>query len=305
MKKSNEGSMTLVSMSADNSQDESDGEPSFSTFTAVASTVKFRNLRNRHLKRNPQVKAFERRYTELGPALIPEQKRIDYVLVHRNKFSNEYKDDESKREELSRKEAKRERFESALKKEGFDIQKEVIGDNVFVKLHCPFKRLCAEAEMVKMEMPLHGCINYPEERRNCFWRFIEKYFETDNEMDFVSAPFMMDRINLYEGYEDPTHFFRPAIRSMLVDHILLNIDIRSKDERKDKGSVKRPKEKIESSSCCCLPCVDSKEKDNSGDTKIIIGKDEAVDEKIYIPGKIHSLPYLLMKGVYSVSNDNV
>lgn len=27
-------------------------------------------------------------------------------------------------------------------------------------------------------------------------------------------------------------------------------------------------EKIESSSCCCLPCVDSKEKDNSGDTKI-------------------------------------
>lgn len=156
MKKSNEGSMTLVSMSADNSQDESDGEPSFSTFTAVASTVKFHNLRNRHLKRNPQVKAFERRYTELGPALIPEQKRIDYVLVHRNKFSNEYKDDESKREELSRKEAKRERFESALKKEGFDIQKEVIGDNVFVKLHCPFKRLCAEAEMVKMEMPLHG-----------------------------------------------------------------------------------------------------------------------------------------------------
>nr|XP_011431270.2 anoctamin-4 isoform X4 [Crassostrea gigas] len=310
MKKSNEGSMTLVSMSADNSQDESDGEPSFSTFTAVASTVKFRNLRNRHLKRNPQVKAFERRYTELGPALIPEQKRIDYVLVHRNKFSNEYKDDESKREELSRKEAKRERFESALKKEGFDIQKEVIGDNVFVKLHCPFKRLCAEAEMVKMEMPLHGCINYPEERRNCFWRFIEKYFETDNEMDFVSAPFMMDRINLYEGYEDPTHFFRPAIRSMLVDHILLNIDIRSKDERKDKGSVKRPKEKIESSSCCCLPCVDSKEKDNSGDTKIndtkndeklVIGKDEAVDEKIYIPGKIHSLPYLLMKGVYSDS----
>uniref|UniRef100_K1PX34 Anoctamin n=1 Tax=Magallana gigas TaxID=29159 RepID=K1PX34_MAGGI len=274
MKKSNEGSMTLVSMSADNSQDESDGEPSFSTFTAVASTVKFRNLRNRHLKRNPQVKAFERRYTELGPALIPEQKRIDYVLVHRNKFSNEYKDDESKREELSRKEAKRERFESALKKEGFDIQKEVIGDNVFVKLHCPFKRLCAEAEMVKMEMPLHGCINYPEERRNCFWRFIEKYFETDNEMDFVSAPFMMDRINLYEGYEDPTHFFRPAIRSMLVDHILLNIDIRSKDERKDKGSVKRPK---------------------------VIGKDEAVDEKIYIPGKIHSLPYLLMKGVYSDS----
>lgn len=44
-------------------------------------------------------------------------------------------------------------------------------------------------------------------------------------VDFVSAPFMMDRINLYEGYEDPTHFFRPAIRSMLVNLYILCIVI--------------------------------------------------------------------------------
>lgn len=155
MKKAS-GQVTLSSVSADNSQDDSDGEPSLSSFTAIASTVKFRNLRKRHLKRNPQVKAFERRYTELGPALIPEQKRIDYVLVHKNKYSNGYPNDPSKSMELQKKEEKRERFESSLKKEGFDIQKEIIGENVFVKLHCPFKRLCAEAEMVKLEMPLHG-----------------------------------------------------------------------------------------------------------------------------------------------------
>ncbi|XP_062587980.1 uncharacterized protein LOC134249665, partial [Saccostrea cucullata] len=235
------GRLTLTNMSADNSQDESDGDPPMGSFVAVTSTVRFRNLRKHHLKRNPQVKAFERRYTELGPQLIPEQKRIDYVLVHKNKYSNDYQDDEEKQEELRKKEEKRDRFESALAKEGFDIQKEVIGENVFVKLHCPFKRLCAEAEMVKMEMPLHGCANYPEEAQNCISKFFETYFETDNEMDYVSAPFMMDKINLYEGYEDPTHFFRPAIRSMLVDHILINIDIRTKDEKKDKAGTKKVK----------------------------------------------------------------
>nr|XP_022325224.1 anoctamin-3-like isoform X6 [Crassostrea virginica] len=306
MKKAS-GQVTLSSVSADNSQDDSDGEPSLSSFTAIASTVKFRNLRKRHLKRNPQVKAFERRYTELGPALIPEQKRIDYVLVHKNKYSNEYPNDPSKSMELQKKEEKRERFESSLKKEGFDIQKEIIGENVFVKLHCPFKRLCAEAEMVKLEMPLHGCANYPDEQPNCLNRFLEKYFETDNEMDYVSAPFMMDRINLYEGYEDPTHFFRPAIRSMLVDHILINIDIRTKEEKKDRGTSKKIKVDDESRICGCLGSKSNN--DDSSNSKIndprriktVIDKEQAADEKIYIPGKIHSLPYLLMKGVYTDS----
>ncbi|XP_062567716.1 anoctamin-4-like [Saccostrea cucullata] len=301
------GRLTLTNMSADNSQDESDGDPPMGSFVAVTSTVRFRNLRKHHLKRNPQVKAFERRYTELGPQLIPEQKRIDYVLVHKNKYSNDYQDDEEKQEELRKKEEKRDRFESALAKEGFDIQKEVIGENVFVKLHCPFKRLCAEAEMVKMEMPLHGCANYPEEAQNCISKFFETYFETDNEMDYVSAPFMMDKINLYEGYEDPTHFFRPAIRSMLVDHILINIDIRTKDEKKDKAGAKKVKVDSESGFCSCLPCVGSKQKDGASDTKInendefLIDHADAADEKLYIPGKIHSLPYLLMKGVYTDS----
>lgn len=35
-------------------------------------------------------------------------------------------------------------------------------------------------------------------------------------VDFVSVFFMMDRINLYEGYEDFIYFFRLVIRLMLV-----------------------------------------------------------------------------------------
>ena len=34
--------------------------------TASVSAVKFRKLRNKYLKRNPAIKRFERRYTELG-----------------------------------------------------------------------------------------------------------------------------------------------------------------------------------------------------------------------------------------------
>lgn len=35
-------------------------------------------------------------------------------------------------------------------------------------------------------------------------------------VDFVSVFFMMDRINLYEGYEDFIYFFRLVIRLMFV-----------------------------------------------------------------------------------------
>ena len=40
-------------------------------------------------------------------------------------------------------------------------------------------------------------------------------------VDLVSAPFKMDRIHLYENYEDPTNFFRPSLRSLLVSIIIL------------------------------------------------------------------------------------
>ena len=38
--------------------------------TAVSSVVKFRKLSKKHLKRNPGIKHFERRYTELGMSYL-------------------------------------------------------------------------------------------------------------------------------------------------------------------------------------------------------------------------------------------
>ncbi|KAJ8298155.1 hypothetical protein KUTeg_011494 [Tegillarca granosa] len=127
------------------------------TFMAVSSVVRFRKSRKNMTKRNPRVKVFERRYTELGPLLLPEQRRIDYILVHDKKSSKDV-EDKDKKADLEEKEEKRERFEDALKSEGFNIQHDTIGNNVFVKLHCPFKRLCAEAEIVKLEKALKGVI---------------------------------------------------------------------------------------------------------------------------------------------------
>ncbi|KAK3099349.1 hypothetical protein FSP39_003125 [Pinctada imbricata] len=195
----------------------------------------FRKIRKKALKRNPRMKTFERRYTELGPSLIPEQRRIDYILIHSNKKSTDYTSEEQteKRVALEQKELKRRR--NVLRMRGFDISRDIIGDNVFIKLHCPFKRLCAEAELTQLEMPLKDCAHY-DVKTSWLTDWIERTFETDNEVDFVSAPFLMDRIQLYEGYEDPTHFFRPAVRSLLVHHILINMDIRTKEEKKERKS---------------------------------------------------------------------
>lgn len=100
---------------------------------------------------------FDRQYLKLGKNFIPEKKRIDYVLVHphiTDKMKKEMESEDLKKE--NKKEKLREIFENRLRKEGFFIQKEVIGKNCYKKLHCPFKKLCYEAEKVNMEMPLEG-----------------------------------------------------------------------------------------------------------------------------------------------------
>ena len=35
-------------------------------------------------------------------------------------------------------------------------------------------------------------------------------------MDFVSAPFLMQKRSIYEGIDDPATFFSPSLRSYLV-----------------------------------------------------------------------------------------
>ena len=72
-------------------------------------------------------------------------KSLDEIV----KGSNEYKS-------LKRKIRLREIFEEHLVEEGFDIQKDIVGSNIYVKLHTPFVVLCKEAEESHIEMPLAG-----------------------------------------------------------------------------------------------------------------------------------------------------
>lgn len=103
---------------------------------------------------------FERRYSMLGQDLIPEKKRIDYVLVHPHRRLEEH-DSKSKKLDYERHESNRSQFEVACKAEGLRIQKDVVGNMVYTKLHTPFKRLCLEAERINMEMPLKGVSSLP------------------------------------------------------------------------------------------------------------------------------------------------
>jgi len=118
-------------------------------------------LRHRR-KRRRKLSKFERRYTALGPLLVPEQKRIDYVLVSKVKSLEEEKD-EGEKAKLLRLQDLRTRFETELALQGFAMKEEIINNNRYKLLHCPFKRLCKEAELVKLEMPLkgvgHSCFN--------------------------------------------------------------------------------------------------------------------------------------------------
>ena len=118
----------------------------------AAGTLKHRKKQKKDRRKIPK---FDRRYTELGPLFKPDHKRIDYVLVHSSERSDETQN-VKKKESLRKKERLRERFENALRKTGFSIKEVTIEDKVYKKLHCPFKRLCEEAERVKLEMPLEG-----------------------------------------------------------------------------------------------------------------------------------------------------
>ena len=49
------------------------------------------------------------------------------------------------------------------------------------------------------------------------------FFETDQEVDFISAPFRWDKKELFAGIEDPDTFFRSSLRSFLVGKLAIFI----------------------------------------------------------------------------------
>ncbi|XP_012944219.2 anoctamin-5 [Aplysia californica] len=204
------------------------------------------------------VNFFHHRYSKiaLDRTLIPERKRIDFVLIHNSVYSKDTNDPEKKKE-LERHERNRERFKSLLEKEGFSIQSDTVGEHVYIKLHCPFKRLCVEAEKVRLEMPLKD-MTIPEGKpMNFLDKFVDRHLDTDKDvLDYVSSQFIMNKVHLYEGWEDPTHFFRPSIRSFLVHHILINLDIRSDQEKEADAAAEESEDEEDQGACsfCPGPC---------------------------------------------------
>jgi hypothetical protein len=133
-------------------------------------------------------------------------KRIDYVIVHKTVVHNEGKKNEMK---AQKKEEMRLTFNAAILAEGMQVQRDVIGEFTYIKIHTPFWRLCKEAESMQLEMPLIGVRNYfvhlvllfisflassffPQCELyddddaccgclKCWEKVTDKYFQTDNE----------------------------------------------------------------------------------------------------------------------------
>ncbi|XP_077983931.1 anoctamin-4-like isoform X2 [Glandiceps talaboti] len=174
------------------------------------------------------------------PSITPPLKRIDYVLVFENREPDGLESKALKK--YHKNETLRERFETVLKEtEHMQIEKEVIGEQTFVKIHCPFPRLSEEAERIHLQMPLReGAIEEEDKKKGCF-ASCRNYFFTDNEQDYVSAPYETGKRHVFKGFEDPETFFRPALRSYLVNHILINMDISEKDDKADDDADKDEK----------------------------------------------------------------
>ncbi|KAH9507801.1 hypothetical protein Btru_052895 [Bulinus truncatus] len=123
------------------------------------------------------IEVFEKRYSTLNQAhcLKKEPKIIDFVLIH-----PEVPNDLTLSKTLESQIKLREAFENKLASQGFDIKKITHEKLVYTILHCPFKRLCVEAEKVKLEMPLKNMI-IKRPPGDFFQQFLNKHFETDHD----------------------------------------------------------------------------------------------------------------------------
>ncbi|EDV20574.1 uncharacterized protein TRIADDRAFT_60984 [Trichoplax adhaerens] len=168
----------------------------------------------------------------------PTERPIDYVLVYKDC------DDPSNPREVERAE-QRQIFEERLQEDGLQVTYEKVLHLNFVKIYCPFKRMGKEAEKVNYEMDLAGIqlkkydfcwlinslpLQINEEPKGCIGRL----FRTDEQVDYVSAPFVWNKRQAFEGVEKSRSFFRNSVRSLLVHNILINTDIRQGADTEDK-----------------------------------------------------------------------
>ncbi|XP_013418581.1 anoctamin-7 [Lingula anatina] len=176
------------------------------------------------------------------------KKRIDYVLVY---TEEQLKPDADKEEieEFEQRKAMRTKFQGALMAEGLTLNElHVVNKDdkheVFVLVHTGFEDLCLEAESVHLEMPLKGLkvseqrVDIEEEEKS-YGRKLQDwvqelqrvYLQTDNEEDYISAPFQCSKSNHFKDFEDKDKFFRSSLRSLLTHNILINTDVRDKTEK--------------------------------------------------------------------------
>uniref|UniRef100_UPI00398EAC39 anoctamin-7-like n=1 Tax=Pristiophorus japonicus TaxID=55135 RepID=UPI00398EAC39 len=169
---------------------------------------------------------------------------IDYVLVYekgkdhpcakeRMEFLSEVK-----KTGLSMDPDVTDKEENEMKENDENQQKGQREPNQIIKIYAPFKILSQAAEKMKLKMPLNiqsadipttGLLN------------LMKYLETDNEDNYFSAPYRHDKQHLFAGIDKTTTFFRPAVRSLIVHHILNDIHIPIENQKK-KGERKEDTE---------------------------------------------------------------
>ncbi|KAK2168459.1 hypothetical protein NP493_1230g00018 [Ridgeia piscesae] len=140
-------------------------------------------------------------------------KRIDYILIYPVKDIQK----QNGQTNVKKRQEQRQSFIAALLEEGVIIQKDINANEILLKLHVPFQKLCEEAERIKLEMPLAGSAD-SEGKLKYLCTDSEgklKYLCTDSEVDFVTAPFEIRRMYVFKGYENPDTFFRPALRYYL------------------------------------------------------------------------------------------
>lgn len=93
-------------------------------------------------------------YRNVKQELVPESKQIDFVLIHPNskEKTNQSSDNEQKQNQA--RDRLRNIFENKLRRDDFIVQETVCRDKIYKKLHCSFKRLCIEADLTNLQMPL-------------------------------------------------------------------------------------------------------------------------------------------------------
>ncbi|KAJ3287415.1 Anoctamin-7 [Borealophlyctis nickersoniae] len=145
-------------------------------------------------------------------------------------------------------------FEVALLSAGLFLEREVAPDGVkvFLKIMCPFERLCDEAEKQKLKAPLQvrqasrkiGTLDASDTDQ--LWHGVVNIFRLGTGPEKYSATFRKDRIDRFVGgnmavmapREVQMFFFSNAQRSMLTYNIILRARMTGKKyARKDIGRL--------------------------------------------------------------------